>query len=225
MISAIISLAGIIISCVSALLVAAVVLVARWLRKPNEKQIRALRILLPTDAERPLELHPLDLERLAAYVYQRLGYRNVKHTGASSTTDGGVDVWMLSRQGYVEIVQCKQWTRAHVGSSELIEFAKVMRQQHANVGHYWAPWGFSKPALKYVENMNNIFLYTDYEIRKLLEQATEIDKAVAARKTSMPVPKKKTGWTVAQVTIIFGMVLLAFSTIYCLFANLVAGGS
>lgn len=49
-------------------------------RQRYKKHAAALQAVLPTNAERPSQLHPVDLERLAVYVYQRLGYRNVTHT-------------------------------------------------------------------------------------------------------------------------------------------------
>jgi uncharacterized ubiquitin-like protein YukD len=219
MISGLISLVATGVACIGTIFVLAIALYFRAHRKPNEKQIHALRIMLPTDAERPAELHSVDLERLAVYIYQRLGYRNVKYTGVHSSTDGGVDVWMLSPSGHVEIVQCKQW-KAKVGSSEIIEFAKVMRQQHAEIGHYWAPMGFSAPARRYAKKSNHIILYEDYEIRKLLEQVAKVDKVSATQK-SITTPKVTTKkiWTVSQVTIIFGMILVACSLIYYLLAT------
>lgn len=150
-------------------------------RQRYKKHAAALQAVLPTNAERPSQLHPVDLERLAVYVYQRLGYRNVTHTGAHSSTDGGVDVWMLSPSGHPEIVQCKQWQDVRVGKGELIEFAKIIRQQHAMLGHYWAPFGFTKGAIQYARDAG-ILLYNDYGIRITLEKA--FDAEIAALNAS-----------------------------------------
>jgi hypothetical protein len=223
MISSLISLATTGVACIGAIFVLAIALYFRARRRPNEKQIRILRMMLPTGAERPAELHSIDLERLAVYIYQRLGYQNVKHTGVHSSTDGGVDVWMLSPSGHVEIVQCKQW-KARVGSSEIIEFAKIMRQQHAEIGHYWAPMGFSAPARRYAEKSNHIVLYGDYEIRKLLEKVAETDEVPAVPKNSAtPKVAMKKAWTVSQIAIILGMALVACSLIYYLFTTFATG--
>jgi hypothetical protein len=190
------------------------------IRKPSKNQIHALRVILPTNAERPVELHPDELERLAIYVYSRLGYKNVKHTGLHSSTDGGVDVWMLNEQGHVEIVQCKQW-RARIGRGELIEFAKVIRQQHAEIGHYWAPGGFSHPAVEYAEK-NGIKIYADYGIRKLLEQVIAVERAneLQSQHVSTPVRSNDKGWTIPQVMIVFGMGIIACMLVYFLLTSL-----
>jgi hypothetical protein len=189
-----------------------------FIRKPSNKQVQALQYLLPTHAERPVELHPDELERLAVYVYQRLGYRKVKHTGIHSSTDGGVDVWLLNKRGEIEVVQCKQW-QSKISKTDLIEFAKVVRQQHAEVGHYWAPGGFSQPAVEYAEK-NNIEIYADYGIRKLLEASIE------AERNSLPLPvrqRKKAGWKTWQIVILFGMGLIACSLL-CSLLGVLSGG-
>jgi restriction endonuclease Mrr len=199
-------------------------LMSVFIRKPSGQHINALRSLLPTNAERPVELHPDELERLAVYIYQRLGYRNVKHTGVHSSTDGGVDVWMLSRYGHVEIVQCKQWQN-RVGKTELIEFVKTMKQQHAEIGHYWAPGGFSQPAVEYAEK-NGVKIYADYGIRKLLEQAVEVDKEIATSKQNTTIAEQKRdrkGWTKSQVAIVIGMFLVVCALLYTLL-NVISGG-
>ena len=224
MITGLFSLVGFLTSCFGFLLVVIFILLIVLYRRPSKRQIHALRYLLPTNAERPLQLHPDELERLAVYVYQRLGYRRVKHTGLHSSTDGGVDVWLLNQRGEVEIVQCKQW-RARVSKGQLIEFANVMRQQHAEAGYYWAPGGFTKPAIEYAER-NGISIYADYGIRKILEKITVIDAEVKAA-VSVPVAQPKetrAGWTMAQNTIIFGMFLLACALIYFVIIAISQGG-
>mgnify|MGYP002713108813 CR=1 FL=1 len=110
------------------------------------------------------DLSPSGLEDLAARVFSLLDYRNVKHTGGSN--DGGVDVWMLNKQGQVEIVQCKQKAK-RVSRPELIAFAKSMKQHHAQKGHYWAPKGFTQPAIDYASE-RNIKLYESADIRRLV---------------------------------------------------------
>jgi hypothetical protein len=182
----------------------------------SAKQVFALRAALPTNAEKPSQLHPDELERLAVYVYQRLGYLNVKHTGSHSSTDGGVDVWLLSKSGNVEIVQCKQW-KSRISKSELIQFAKTMRQQHAIVGHYWAPNGFSEPAILYAEQ-NAIRLYNDFAIRKILERAEE--NKLIDLENKKPIRNKK-GFSTTQVTIVMIMFIVLFITMCSLFASII----
>jgi len=177
----------------------------------------ALHYALPTNADQPSQLLPHELEQLAVFVYSHLGYRNVKHTGVHSSTDGGVDVWMLSPSGMVEIVQCKQ-LKGHVGRPELISFSRVMRQQHAVIGRYWAPGGFSEPALKYAF-LNAIELCTDLKIRELTEQAV----VNAQRALAHLPPIKKAEWKWWQVLLIVYLIVIIFGLI-CLFGYLVAFG-
>jgi hypothetical protein len=115
------------------------------------------------------DLRPRELEELAAKVYERLGYRNVKHTGGHASTDGGVDVWMLNSEGHVEIVQCKQLS-SRVDRPEIVKFADTMRKQHAVVGHYWAPNEFTQPAIDFAGE-HNIKLYERRDIIKLVDRA------------------------------------------------------
>jgi hypothetical protein len=115
------------------------------------------------------DLRPRELEELAAKVYERLGYRNVKHTGGHASTDGGVDVWMLNSEGHVEIVQCKQLS-SRVDRPEIVKFADTMRKQHAVVGHYWAPNEFTQPAIDFAGE-HKIKLYEQKDIMKLVDRA------------------------------------------------------
>ena len=116
-------------------------------------------------------LSPSDLEKLAAKTYSLLGYKNVKHTGGSN--DGGVDVWMLNKKGFVEIVQCKQKVN-RISKTELITFSKTIKQQHAEHGHYWAPGGFTQPAIDYAEE-KNMRLYESVHIRRLIVKIAHKD--------------------------------------------------
>ncbi|WKZ47786.1 MAG: restriction endonuclease [Anaerolineales bacterium] len=157
---------------------------------------------LPYGSFTPSSLWPQQLEELAALVYTRIGYRNVKHTGAHSSTDGGVDVWMLSPEGEVEIVQCKQ-LKNKVDRGELIEFSKIMRQQHAERGHFWAPNGFTKPAVEYALSAGNLDTYVDYDISELVKKVyiSEIDdqlhrsQIIAQHNSRLPKVKAKSRQT------------------------------
>jgi len=170
---------------------------------------------LPFGSFSPSSLWSQQLEELAALVFTRLGYRNVKHTGAHSSTDGGVDVWMLSPEGHVEIVQCKQF-QSKVDRSELVEFAKIMRQQHAVRGHFWAPSGFTKPAVEYALEAGDIDTYVNYDIAGLVKKVyvPEIDDQLHGTQKVMQVlsprkPTRSTGLAIWQSCIIavLGIVL------------------
>jgi hypothetical protein len=86
---------------------------------------------------------------------------------------------MLSAGGHVEIVQCKQWRGAHVGRGELIEFDRAIRRNHAVLGHFWAPYGFSKPAVQYARTAG-IVLYNNEGIRNLLDRVLDSEAAALA---------------------------------------------
>lgn len=136
----------------------------------RKKKTQILQTAIPHKyINSPSDLSPIELEELAAATYNRLGYKNVKHTGRHSSTDGGVDVWMLNADGNVEIVQCKQLSQ-RIDRTELIKFAKTMRQQHAVKGHYWAPGLFTQPAIDYAQE-NDILLYENDEIIGLVAKA------------------------------------------------------
>ncbi len=198
-------------------------------------------------------LTPKDLELLAVSFYERLSYKKVRYSGQHVSTDGGVDVWLTTRDADVEIVQCKQLS-AKVTREHVKEFVKTMRKVGAIKGHYWAPAGFSKPAIEYVENIDKSvtlydaefivrevheFFYDEVRLArdKLIAQIKEQGfsgevKIPADKKTYVvehpvyrqPPPKKKRKWTVAQVTIMFGMGLVACSLVYCLLVTLATGG-
>jgi hypothetical protein len=70
-------------------------------------------------------------------------------------------------------VQCKQ-LRNRIDKTELVYFAKVIRRQHAAKGHYWAPSGFTQPAIDYAKS-NNIELYEEPHIRRLVDKINQFD--------------------------------------------------
>jgi hypothetical protein len=144
-----------------------------FLNRPSQNQKASMQFATGLPIERSDELRPRELELLAANIFNRLGYKNVIHTGAHSTTDGGVDVWMINNEGLPEIVQCKQ-LRNRVDKTELIYFEKVIRRQHAAKGHYWAPSGFTQPAIDYAKT-KNIELYEEPRIRRLVEKIRQSD--------------------------------------------------
>ena len=195
-------------------------LIGFFVNRPTKNQATTLQLATGIPAERPDELRPRELEELAANVFHKLGFRNVKHTGAHSSTDGGVDVWMLNGEGHVEIVQCKQ-LRNRVDKSELIYFAKTMRKQHAVKGHYWSPSGFTQPAIDYAAS-NNIELYEEPRIRRIVEKVyqSELEQRQTQVEQAQPVLQVKSkrlfGMTVAQIIIIIGLGLCAISSLGCL---------
>lgn len=184
--------------------------------RPTERQAETLQLAIGTRANRPDELRPRELEELAAEVFNKLGYKNVVHSGAHSSTDGGVDVWMLNAQGLPEIIQCKQ-LKSRVDRTELISFARTMRKQHAVKGHYWAPGGFTQPAIDYASK-NNIQIYEELEIRKLVEKVYQDDFERGKNNQQTPAvytkPKRYYGLTLPQI-----FVLLSLFLIFCILAS------
>jgi hypothetical protein len=148
-------------------------IIEHFVNRPTQNQIVSMQFMTGLPTGRSDELRARELEELAANVFHKLGYKNVTHTGAHSSTDGGVDVWMLNNEGLPEIVQCKQ-LRNRIDKTELVYFAKVIRRQHAAKGHYWAPSGFTQPAIDYAK-LNNIELYEEPQIRRLVEKINQSD--------------------------------------------------
>jgi len=146
---------------------------------PTASQAASLSQATGIAIQRSDELRPRELEELAAAVFARLGGRNVKHTGAHASTDGGVDVWMLNARGDVEIVQCKQ-IRARVNRTEMVSFAKTMRRQHAVKGHYWAPGDFTRPAREFAAS-HDMQLYSDRRIREVVDKVFHEEAEAAIR--------------------------------------------
>ncbi len=115
------------------------------------------------------ELQPREFEKLACWAFQNLGYLQVIHSGAKSTTDGGADVRMRNQKGENEIVQCKQLTR-RIDQTELKKFTRAMRIFDAERGHYWAPAGFTDPAMEYA-NTHKIIWYDEQRILRTISAA------------------------------------------------------
>jgi hypothetical protein len=195
-------------------------LIGHIVNRPTQNQSISMQYMTGLTTRRPDELRARELEELAANVFYRLGYKNVTHTGGHSSTDGGVDVWMLNDQGLPEIVQCKQ-LRNRIDKTEMVYFSKVMRRQHAIKGHYWAPSGFTQPAIDYAK-LNNIELYEELQIRRLVEKIYQYDleqkklqEAQAQAQGKLPVytdlktvpearikSKRYLGMTVTQIVIL-----------------------
>ncbi len=201
-------------------------------------------------------LNPKDLELLAVAFYKRLPYKKVRYSGQHASSDGGVDVWLTKHDADIEIVQCKQLS-AKVTREQIKEFTKTMRKVGAIKGYYWAPGGFSKPAMDYANSTNeSITLYDETFITKEVYEffrdevqlardklkneiqdrpptSGEEEKRKTSTKdirhiTNFSTPqiiaknKPKRGWTVAQATIIFGMMILACLSIYYLLITITA---
>jgi hypothetical protein len=207
-------------------------LVEVFMNRTTQKQAESLHLATSIPIEQTNELRPRELEELAADVFLRLGYKNVEHTGGHASIDGGVDVWMLNNEGNVEIVQCKQ-IRNRVDKSELVYFVKIMRQQHATRGRYWAPSGFTQPALDYAA-LNNVVIYEEPHIRRIVEKVYKSDleqrKLRAAQIPSQPIVPTKPkanryfGMTGNQFAIILIITLciilsLLFSGLFILFGH------
>lgn len=243
---------------------------SQWEKENEHLTPQVIEVLLSSD-EHPIQeamiyatkgkarharsLNPKDLELLAVSFYERVPYKKVRYSGAHASTDGGVDVWLTRHDADVEIVQCKQLS-AKVTREGMKTFVKTMRKVHAVMGYYWAPAGFSKPALDYAEGIAEVVLFYDairiekevHEIfydevqlarEKLMEYLrtippSDIDKSnqveehpiyrrVVNEQRKTQSVKNKKGWTVAQVAIIFGMMILACLSCYFLFAAIATG--
>jgi HJR/Mrr/RecB family endonuclease len=111
-------------------------------------------------------LTPYELEKFAAQVFAKMGYR-VAHTG--HTGDHGVDVKLINPQGQVEIVQCKQWNKP-VGEKDIRDLRGAMADEGAVRGFFWAPGGFTEPAIRWAKG-KPIALADNREIGRLVESA------------------------------------------------------
>ena len=108
-------------------------------------------------------LSDLELEKLAAQVYKRMGYQ-VQHVG--QTGDHGIDVLLINPNNQKEIVQCKQWSKP-VGEATLRDLYGAMMHDQAVRGWIWAPRGFSGPAKAWAKG-KPIVLIDDMEINRLI---------------------------------------------------------
>ena len=110
-----------------------------------------------------LYLSDIELERLAAQVYKKMGY-NVQHVGQMG--DHGIDVLLINPSNQKEIVQCKQWSKP-VGEPVLRDLYGAMTHDQAIRGWLWAPRGFSGPARAWAKG-KPIVLVDDAEINRLI---------------------------------------------------------
>ena len=110
-----------------------------------------------------IDLTDLELEKLAAQVYKRMGYQ-VQHVGKMG--DHGIDVLLTNPNNQKEIVQCKQWSKP-VGEPVLRDLYGAMMHDRAVRGWLWAPRGFSGPAKAWAKG-KPIVLVDDMEIDRLI---------------------------------------------------------
>jgi hypothetical protein len=110
-----------------------------------------------------LHLSDIELERLAAQVYKKMGYK-VQHVGQMG--DHGIDVLLINPNNQKEIVQCKQWSKP-VGEPVLRDLYGAMMHDKAIRGWLWAPRGFSGPAKAWARG-KPIVLVDDMEINRLI---------------------------------------------------------
>jgi hypothetical protein len=108
-------------------------------------------------------LSEIELEKLAAQVYKKLGYK-VQHVGQMG--DHGIDVLLINPQNQKEIVQCKQWSKP-VGEPVLRDLYGTMMHDKDIRGWLWAPRGFSAPAKAWAKG-KPIVLVDDLEINRLM---------------------------------------------------------
>jgi restriction system protein len=109
-------------------------------------------------------LSPYELEKFAAHVYNRMGYR-VTHTGRSG--DHGVDLRLVNPRGQIEIVQCKQWSKP-VGEPEVRNLVGAMVHEKAVRGFLWAPLGFTLEAQRWAKG-KPLVLADEREIGRIVE--------------------------------------------------------
>jgi restriction system protein len=110
-----------------------------------------------------LHLSDIELEKLAAQVYEKLGYK-VQHVGQMG--DHGIDVLLINPQNQKELVQCKQWSKP-VGEPVLRDLYGAMMHDQAVRGWLWAPRGFTGPARAWAQG-KSIVLVDDVEINRLI---------------------------------------------------------
>ena len=110
-----------------------------------------------------LHLSDIELEKLAAQVYKKMGYQ-VQHVGQMG--DHGIDVLLINPNKQKEIVQCKQWSKP-VGEPVLRDLYGAMMHDQAVRGWLWAPRGFSGPAKAWAKG-KSIVLVDDAEINRLI---------------------------------------------------------
>ena len=110
-----------------------------------------------------ISLSDLELEKLAAQVYKKMGYK-VQHVGKMG--DHGIDVLLINPNNQKEIVQCKQWSKP-VGEPVLRDLYGAMMHDQAVRGWIWAPRGFSGPAKAWAQG-KSIVLVDDAEINRLM---------------------------------------------------------
>jgi hypothetical protein len=110
-----------------------------------------------------LHLSDVELEKLAAQVYKKMGYK-VQHVG--QTGDHGIDVLLINPNNQKEIVQCKQWGKP-VGEATLRDLYGAMMHDNAVRGWVWAPRGFTGPAKAWAKG-KSIVLVDNAEIDRLI---------------------------------------------------------
>ena len=108
-------------------------------------------------------LSDIELEKLAAQVYKKMGYQ-VQHVGQMG--DHGIDVLLISPDHQKELVQCKQWSKP-VGEPVLRDLYGAMMHDQAVRGWLWAPRGFTGPAKVWAQG-KSIVLVDDAEINRLI---------------------------------------------------------
>jgi len=88
----------------------------------NETQTLAL-----VQKQSAIYMSDVELEKFAAQVYKKMGYR-VQHIG--ETGDHGVDVMLVNPKNQKEVVQCKQWNK-QIGEPVVRDLYGTMAHEHA----------------------------------------------------------------------------------------------
>lgn len=115
-------------------------------------------------------------EAVIESLFQQAGF---KTKSQSHGADGGVDVWLYSRQSPdrpVGIVQCKHWHSTPVGVDKMRELRGVMASHKLSRGHFATTSTFTEAAASFGSD-NGIHLLDTTAILKLIARRTPEQQA------------------------------------------------
>lgn len=85
------------------------------------------RTLALVQKQSAIYMSDVELEKFAAQVYKKMGYR-VQHIG--ETGDHGVDVMLVNPKNQKEVAHCKQWNK-QIGEPVVRDLYRTMAHEHA----------------------------------------------------------------------------------------------
>lgn len=115
-----------------------------------------------------------DFERLVSEYYRRKGFQVTREGG--SGPDGGVDL-VISRNGEVHLVQCKQWKVYKVGVQAVREFYGVMASRGVAGGYFVTSGQYTDEAKRFVQGLN-LELIDGQKLRGMIGLAQKPDLSV-----------------------------------------------